>query len=95
MGWSIGLAGVFGLAGALATGFSFASFGCFERSTTGMGAVVCMGVGGILWCMVWSVGVVIWGGLDGVVYVGIMWGVGFLLATNTTGCILYDKGRPK
>ncbi|CAB1097860.1 unnamed protein product [Ectocarpus sp. CCAP 1310/34] len=95
LGLSIGLAGVFGLAGALAAGFSFASFGCFEQSTTGMRAVVCMGIGGILWCMVWSVGVVIWGGVDGVVYVGIMWGVSFLLAANTTGCILYDKGRPK
>ncbi|CAM9858132.1 unnamed protein product [Ectocarpus fasciculatus] len=93
LGLSIGLAGVFGLAGAVAAGYSSASFGCFEPSTTGMGAVVCMGVGGILWCMVWAVGVVIWGGEDGAVYVGIMWGVGFLLAAYTTGCILYDKGR--
>ncbi len=34
---------------------------------------------GLMWCVGWAVGVVIWGGEDGATYVGIMWGLPILV----------------
>lgn len=51
---------------------------------------VCFVLLGFLWMAVWSIGVVIWGGQDGAMYVGIWWGalivIDLLYACCTNCC---------
>lgn len=44
---------------------------------------------GVLWCLSWAVGVVIWGGQDGATYVGIMWGVPLLMTAAGLGLAVH------
>lgn len=71
---SVGVGGVVGFVGVLVICVSICTGRTFLRSACGV-------LFGILWCAIWAIGVVIWGGVDGATYVGIMWGVPILLAS--------------
>lgn len=55
---------------------------CASAMCTGSVAAV---LGGTLWACLWSSGVVIWGGQDGAMYVGIAW-VGVLIIASLFKC---------
>ena len=87
---SIWVGGLFGSLGALLA--AWAIFRLFHRARhpSHKGIYVCFVLLGFLWMAVWSIGVVIWGGQDGAMYVGIWWGaliVIDLLYACCTNCL--------
>lgn len=49
---------------------------------------------GVVWCLSWASGVLIWGGEDGATYVGIMWGVPIVMAVASR-CLAVYRVRTK
>lgn len=74
LGVSVGVGGGFGLVGVAFLCLCICSFA--PRVEVNDSAIVRGGgICAIIWCCSWASGVVIWGGVDGAIYVGIMWGV--------------------
>lgn len=48
---------------------------------------------GVLWCLSWSSAVVVWGGVDGATYVGIMWGLPIMLTVTVLYCAYSCRRR--
>lgn len=83
LGVSVGVGGGFGLLGIAAFGWGLCTCtdkrGYASDRTDGALAVFL----GLVWCLGWSSGVVIWGGVRGATIVGIMWGAGVLAGIAT------------
>ena len=86
MGVSVGVGGGFGFFGVIAFGLGLG--GCMSGKKLRRGLDLnlssselgCCMFFGIAWCLGWSAGVVIWGGVDGAMIVGIVWGVSLLVS---------------
>ena len=79
LGVSVGVGGGIGLFGVAM--FCAGIYTIFVvEAETHVRVGLCFVALGMLWCLAWAVGVVIWGGEDGVTYVGIMWGVPILVS---------------
>lgn len=71
MGVSVGVGGGLGFLGVVA--LCFGVFACKDGSFTTL-SLTSFFVG-MVWCLLWAIPVVIWGGEDGARYVGVMWGL--------------------
>ena len=90
LGVSVGVGGGIGLFGVLliCSGLcGLMSVAPSSRATPSLKstAITCILVG-VLWCLSWAAGVVIWGGQDGAMYVGIMWVLPILVTVAALYC---------
>ncbi|CAM9772153.1 unnamed protein product [Scytosiphon promiscuus] len=90
LGVSVGVGGVFGSLGILGVWAGLLASAKRDRCQLSSWVLVCC-IMGVAWCMLWSSGVVIWGGVDGATIVGILWGTGLLVAVASA----YFQGRRK
>lgn len=75
LGVSIGVGGFFGSLGALLAAWAIFRLLHRARHPAHQGMYGRFVLFGFFWMAVWSIGVVIWGGRDAAMYVGIWWGV--------------------
>lgn len=76
LGVSVGVGGGFGFIGAAFLCVCLCSLAPRLKVDYDTKIRLCLGgIWAIIWCCSWASGVVIWGGVDGAKYVGIMWGV--------------------
>ena len=69
IGVSLGVGGLIGSLGAM--GVAFCIYSLKKKGLRGWVLRIALGV---LWMAIWSTGVVVWGGQDGAMYVGVWWG---------------------
>lgn len=77
MGVSVGVGGGFGFLGIVAFGVGLSVYNDKSSYTDHVFGVFVMFLG-VVWCLGWSAGVIIWGGVEGATIVGIIWGTGLL-----------------
>lgn len=85
LGMSIGVGGGMGFLGIVVFGFGLNAYNSARRFDDKINAG-CSVFLAIIWCLLWSSGVVIWGGEEGAITVGIIWGVGLLAAVAMVTC---------
>lgn len=71
LGVSVGVGGTFGFLGIV-----YAGFVTFAEYSSPLYTLPCT----LLWCSLWAIGVVIWGGQDGAIYAGTWWALALLVA---------------
>ena len=88
LGVSVGVGGGLGIIGVALVCFCMCAIASPLRVVDEdyKGTVCACGICGLVWCCLWAVGVVIWGGVDGAKYVGIMWGAPISVALSFVVC---------
>lgn len=90
LGVSVGVGGGIGLLGVLAICGGVGMVGKMNsRGQSGTAGGLISITLGMVWCLSWASGVVIWGGEAGATYVGIMWGVPIVLAVVSRYLAVY------
>lgn len=85
LGISLGVGGFFGSWGALLAAWAIFRLLHRARHPSYMRMYGCFVLLGFFWMTAWSIGVVVWGGVDGAIYAGIWWG-GLILIDLLYAC---------
>ena len=98
LGVSVGVGGGIGFLGVVMVCYCICAIAspCYSDNQCATIWLFVGGVCGLVWCCVWAVGVVIWGGADGAKYVGIMWGAPIFAALSFLAVrsrIIMKRGR--